>query len=276
MKVIDISLECFFLPWRRAQIISLSIQLEAFYLDLMVIFFIPSFCKLITLIEAHLETSTALALLRVLDCDSQPYTQSVDLLQWIIMFSSEQLLSSLNPGVLHSSASQFFPAFPSRLGHPQLLIPAPLLSYELLRTYLQPEPCKQALLLASQASSMVRLSSDTGKSRQNCCVSCSICSLVAVLFIRTVLDMYHIPTQYYWDDTVMSFNYTTKPTHPSVRKYTLNKGQCVVFWPVKQQNRLSCVAYLGNIYFNNVHVFHSMRGNLRMIAYSLIIAILGI
>ncbi|XP_060798240.1 paired mesoderm homeobox protein 2 [Neoarius graeffei] len=85
--------------------------------------------------------------------------------QWIIMFSSEQLLSSLNPGVLHSSASQFFPAFPSRLGHPQLLIPAPLLSYELLRTYLQPEPCKQALLLASQASSMVRLSSDTDEPR---------------------------------------------------------------------------------------------------------------
>ncbi|KAB5531052.1 hypothetical protein PHYPO_G00136480 [Pangasianodon hypophthalmus] len=81
------------------------------------------------------------------------------------MFSSGQLLSSLNSGVLHSPATQFFPAFPSRLGHPQLLIPAPLLSYELLRTYLQPEPCKQALLLASQASSMVRLSSDTDEPR---------------------------------------------------------------------------------------------------------------
>ncbi|TSS23713.1 Homeobox protein unc-4 [Bagarius yarrelli] len=76
------------------------------------------------------------------------------------MFSSGQLLSPLNPGILHNPATQFFPAFPSRLGHPQLLIPAPLLSYELLRTYLQPEPCKQALLLASQTSSMARLSAD--------------------------------------------------------------------------------------------------------------------
>ncbi|XP_047006343.1 paired mesoderm homeobox protein 2 [Ictalurus punctatus] len=81
------------------------------------------------------------------------------------MFSSGQLLSSLSPAVLHSPATQFFPAFPSRLGHPQLLIPAPLLSYEFLRTYLQPEPCKQALLLASQASSVVRLSSDTDELR---------------------------------------------------------------------------------------------------------------
>ncbi|KAI5622711.1 retinal homeobox protein Rx1 [Silurus asotus] len=82
-----------------------------------------------------------------------------------MMFSSGQILSSLNPGVLHSPVTQFFPAFPSRLGHPQLLIPAPLLSYEFLRAYLQPEPCKQALLLASQASSMVRLSSDTDEPR---------------------------------------------------------------------------------------------------------------
>ncbi|KAI4883989.1 hypothetical protein NFI96_003370 [Prochilodus magdalenae] len=78
--------------------------------------------------------------------------------KWIIMFGAGQLLSTLGPGILHSPAAHFFPAFPSRLGPPQLLIPAPLLSYELLRTYLQPEPCKQALLLASQAAGMVHLS----------------------------------------------------------------------------------------------------------------------
>ncbi|XP_076865343.1 uncharacterized protein LOC143517097 [Brachyhypopomus gauderio] len=66
------------------------------------------------------------------------------------MFSSGQLLSSLGPGVLPPPMPPFFPAFSSRPGPPQLLIPTPLLSYELLRAYLQPEPCKQALILASQ------------------------------------------------------------------------------------------------------------------------------
>lgn len=65
------------------------------------------------------------------------------------MFGTGHLVS---PAVFHSSAAHFFPAFPSRLGSPQILIPGPLFSYELLRSYLQPEPCKQALLLASQAS----------------------------------------------------------------------------------------------------------------------------
>ncbi|KAL7830630.1 hypothetical protein SRHO_G00317570 [Serrasalmus rhombeus] len=81
------------------------------------------------------------------------------------MFGSGQLLSTLGPGVLHSPAAHFFPAFPSRLCPPQLLIPTPLLSYELLRTYLQPEPCKQALLLASQAAGMVHLSENIDEPR---------------------------------------------------------------------------------------------------------------
>ncbi|XP_062841944.1 paired mesoderm homeobox protein 2 [Trichomycterus rosablanca] len=81
------------------------------------------------------------------------------------MFSSGQLLSSLSPGILHSPAAHFFPAFSNRLGPPQLLIPAPLFSYELLRTYLQPEPCKQALLLASQTSAMVQFSNDMDEPR---------------------------------------------------------------------------------------------------------------
>ncbi|KAL0992826.1 hypothetical protein UPYG_G00099050 [Umbra pygmaea] len=69
------------------------------------------------------------------------------------MFGPSQLVSSLLPTVFHSSAAHFFPAFPTRLGSPpQLLIPGPLISYESLRSYLQPEPCKEALLLATQAA----------------------------------------------------------------------------------------------------------------------------
>ncbi|XP_061760965.1 visual system homeobox 2 [Nerophis ophidion] len=56
------------------------------------------------------------------------------------------MFSALLPAVFRSS--QFFPAFPPR---PPFLIPGPFVSYETLRTYLQPEPCKEVLLLASQA-----------------------------------------------------------------------------------------------------------------------------
>ncbi|XP_034567833.1 visual system homeobox 2 [Notolabrus celidotus] len=49
-------------------------------------------------------------------------------------------------------STHFFPAFPTRLGsQPQILIPGPFISYESLRTFLQPEPCKEALLLATQS-----------------------------------------------------------------------------------------------------------------------------
>ncbi|XP_039531003.1 paired mesoderm homeobox protein 2 [Pimephales promelas] len=68
------------------------------------------------------------------------------------MFGTGHLVSPLSSAVFHSSAAHFFPAFPSRLSSPQILIPGPLLSYELLRSYLQPEPCKQALLLAAQSA----------------------------------------------------------------------------------------------------------------------------
>ncbi|KAM9394175.1 uncharacterized protein KZ484_005256 [Pholidichthys leucotaenia] len=70
------------------------------------------------------------------------------------MFGLGQLVSALVPAVFHSPAATapFLPALPTRLGsHPQIFIPGPFVSYESLRSYLQPEPCKQALLLASQA-----------------------------------------------------------------------------------------------------------------------------
>ncbi|XP_039979210.1 visual system homeobox 2 isoform X2 [Xiphias gladius] len=46
-------------------------------------------------------------------------------------------------------------SFPTRLGsQPQILIPGPFISYESLRSYLQPEPCKEVLLLATQPAVM--------------------------------------------------------------------------------------------------------------------------
>ncbi|XP_061557537.1 visual system homeobox 2 [Phycodurus eques] len=67
------------------------------------------------------------------------------------MFGPGQLVSALLPAVFHSPAAPFFHAFPAR----QILIPAgPYISYESLRSYLQPEPCKEALLLATQAVGM--------------------------------------------------------------------------------------------------------------------------
>ncbi|XP_037647550.1 homeobox protein unc-4 [Sebastes umbrosus] len=71
------------------------------------------------------------------------------------MFGPGQLVSTLLPAVFHSPAAHFFPAFPTRLGsQPQILIPGPFISYESLRNYLQPEPCKEAFLLAAQTVGM--------------------------------------------------------------------------------------------------------------------------
>uniref|UniRef100_A0A3Q3KL52 Uncharacterized protein n=1 Tax=Monopterus albus TaxID=43700 RepID=A0A3Q3KL52_MONAL len=74
------------------------------------------------------------------------------------MFGPAQLVSTFLPAVFHSPAAHLFPAFPSRLGsQTQILIPGPFISYESLRTYLQPQPCKEALLLATQAPGMRQL-----------------------------------------------------------------------------------------------------------------------
>uniref|UniRef100_A0A672YYG3 Si:dkey-43p13.5 n=1 Tax=Sphaeramia orbicularis TaxID=375764 RepID=A0A672YYG3_9TELE len=82
----------------------------------------------------------------------------------IDMFGPGQLVSTLLPAVFHSPAAHFFPAFPTRLGsQPQILIPGPFISYESLRNYLQPEPCKEALLLATQAVGMGQLTESLGK-----------------------------------------------------------------------------------------------------------------
>ncbi|XP_068193772.1 homeobox protein unc-4 homolog [Antennarius striatus] len=82
------------------------------------------------------------------------------------MFGPRQLVSTLLPAVFHSPAAHFFPAFPARLGsQPQILIPGPFISYESLRNYLQPEPCKEALLLATQRVGIGPLVGSTDEQR---------------------------------------------------------------------------------------------------------------
>lgn len=82
------------------------------------------------------------------------------------MFGSGQLVSTLLPAIFHSPTAQFFPAFPTRLGsQPQILIPGPFISYESLRSYLQPEPCKDALLLATQTVGLDQLTESIDEQR---------------------------------------------------------------------------------------------------------------
>lgn len=80
------------------------------------------------------------------------------------MLGPGQLVSALLPAVFHSPAAPFFPAFPTGLAsQPQILVPGPFLAYQSLRSYLQPDPCKEALLVAMQAVGMGTLSEVTGR-----------------------------------------------------------------------------------------------------------------
>ncbi|MBN3285697.1 UNC4 protein, partial [Polyodon spathula] len=84
------------------------------------------------------------------------------------MFSQGQLMSSLPPGVFQAAAARFYSAFPARLGSSHissLFLPSPLFSYEILQNYLQPEPCKQALILATQAAGLAGITEHTDESR---------------------------------------------------------------------------------------------------------------
>ncbi|XP_012705631.2 visual system homeobox 2 [Fundulus heteroclitus] len=82
------------------------------------------------------------------------------------MFSPGQMVSTLLPAVFHSPAAHFFPAFPGRLSAPpQFLFPGPFFSYESLRNYLQPEPCKESLLLATQAAGIGPLAESEDEQR---------------------------------------------------------------------------------------------------------------
>lgn len=80
------------------------------------------------------------------------------------MFGPGQLVSTLLPAVFHSPAAHFFPAFPTRLAsQPPILIPGSFITYESLRNYLQPDPCKEALFVATQAVGMESLAEVTGR-----------------------------------------------------------------------------------------------------------------
>ncbi|XP_041830514.1 visual system homeobox 2 [Melanotaenia boesemani] len=82
------------------------------------------------------------------------------------MFSPGQLVSTLLPAVFHSPAAHFFPTLPTRLGSPpQILIPGPFINYESLRNYLQPDPCKEALFLATQAAGIGPLTESIDEQR---------------------------------------------------------------------------------------------------------------
>ncbi|XP_030199171.1 homeobox protein unc-4 [Gadus morhua] len=85
------------------------------------------------------------------------------------MFGAGRLVSSLLPTVFPSPATHFFPAFHARLASPaagHLLFPGPFLSYESLRSYLQPHPGKaEAFLLASHAAAMGRLTEGMDEQR---------------------------------------------------------------------------------------------------------------
>ncbi|KAK7940543.1 hypothetical protein WMY93_003869 [Mugilogobius chulae] len=82
------------------------------------------------------------------------------------MFGPGQLVSTLLPAFLHSPTAHYFPAFPTRLSaQPPIFIPGPFISYECLRSYLRPEPCKEALLLTTQTVGLGQLSESIDEQR---------------------------------------------------------------------------------------------------------------
>nr|XP_014345698.1 PREDICTED: visual system homeobox 2-like [Latimeria chalumnae] len=83
------------------------------------------------------------------------------------MFSPGQLIAPLPPGVF-PHAAHFYPAFSARLGSSpisNLFLPSPLFTYEILQNYIPPEPCKQALILATQAAGLAGVTEFTDESR---------------------------------------------------------------------------------------------------------------
>ncbi|KAJ8344877.1 hypothetical protein SKAU_G00290700 [Synaphobranchus kaupii] len=84
------------------------------------------------------------------------------------MFCPSGLVSALSPSVFSPSPAHLFPVFPARLRPthiPNFLIPGPLFTYEILRGYLQPEPSKQALFLATHTSNLVNITDSPDEPR---------------------------------------------------------------------------------------------------------------
>uniref|UniRef100_UPI00398E99C8 homeobox protein unc-4 homolog n=1 Tax=Pristiophorus japonicus TaxID=55135 RepID=UPI00398E99C8 len=83
------------------------------------------------------------------------------------MFRPGHLLPPIPAGIFAHHTAHICPAFPARIGPAPLsnllLPPAPIFSYELLQSYTPPDPCKQALLLATQAAGLAGTNVDESK-----------------------------------------------------------------------------------------------------------------
>ncbi|XP_067859838.1 paired mesoderm homeobox protein 1 [Heptranchias perlo] len=85
------------------------------------------------------------------------------------MFRPGHLLPPIPPGIFSHHTAHICPAFPARIGSSPLtnvlLPPAPIFSYELLQSYVPPDPCKQALMLATQAAGLAGVSEYSDESK---------------------------------------------------------------------------------------------------------------
>ncbi|XP_043567782.1 paired mesoderm homeobox protein 1 [Chiloscyllium plagiosum] len=86
------------------------------------------------------------------------------------MFRPGQFLSpGLASGIFSPHTGHICPAFPGRIASSPLsgvlLPPAPIFSYELLQSFAPPDPCKQALLLATQAAGLAGLADYSDESK---------------------------------------------------------------------------------------------------------------
>ncbi|XP_067912863.1 paired mesoderm homeobox protein 1 [Heterodontus francisci] len=74
------------------------------------------------------------------------------------MFRPGHLVPPIPTGIFSHHTAHICPAFSARIGSSPLsnvlLPPAPIFSYELLQSYVPPDPCKQALMLATQAAGL--------------------------------------------------------------------------------------------------------------------------
>ncbi|XP_038676891.1 paired mesoderm homeobox protein 2 [Scyliorhinus canicula] len=85
------------------------------------------------------------------------------------MFRPGHLVPPIPTGIFSQHTAHICPAFSGRVGSAPLsnvlLPPTPIFSYELLQSYVPPDPCKQALLLATQAAGLAGVSEYSDESK---------------------------------------------------------------------------------------------------------------
>ncbi|XP_078413773.1 visual system homeobox 2 [Cetorhinus maximus] len=85
------------------------------------------------------------------------------------MFRPGHLVPPIPTGIFSQHTAHICPAFSARIGSSPLsnvlLPPAPIFSYELLQSYVPPDPCKQALMLATQAAGLAGVSEYSDESK---------------------------------------------------------------------------------------------------------------